>query len=504
MIKPTIQTARDGPPEIAPVDDHARFLLAAIVDSSDDAIISNNLNGIVTSWNEGAHRMFGYTGEEMIGQPILRLIPEELHIEEENILKRIRAGERIERYDTERVKKGGTRFEISATMSPVRDATGRVIGASKIAREISDRRRSEDSRLRLAAIVDSADDAIISKDLNGIISSWNEGARRMFGYTSDEMIGQPLLRLIPKEIQYEEEEILRKLRAGEKIDHYETIRLTKAGDPVEVSVTISPVRNSDGVVVGASKIARDISDRKRMEKVLIQSEKIATTGRMAAAIAHEINNPLEAVMNLIFLARQSRMQPEKVLSYLLTAESELERVSHIARQTLGYYRDTGSPSEIYLHDLIENVLAVYSSKLIGNGISVETHFNDLRKIVVSRGEMIQVFSNVIANSIDAMCRGGTLAISIRKTTALNAEGLQVIVRDQGKGILQEHLGKIFEPFFTTKGNLGTGIGLWVAKQLTEQRGGQILVSSSTEPGKSGTTVSIFVPFARPAAAGTGE
>ena len=299
-------------------------------------------------------------------------------------------------------------------------------------------------------------------------------------------------------------EILRKLRAGEKIDHYETIRVTKTGNPVDVSVTISPIRNREGEVVGASKIARNISDRKRMEKILMQTEKIATTGRMAAAIAHEINNPLEAVMNLIFLARQNRLQPEKTLDYLLTAESELERVSHIARQTLGYYRDTGSPSEVYLHDLIVNVLKVYGSKMLASGISVETSFSDLRKIVVSNGEMIQIFSNVIANSIDAMRDGGILAISIRKTAALNGEGLQVVIRDQGVGIAQEHLGRIFEPFFTTKGNLGTGIGRWVAKQLAERSGGQIIVTSNTESGKSGTIVSIFIPFARPMIAKTDE
>ena len=170
------QSEPDAPAMTAPADDLARFLLAAIVDSSDDAIISKDLNGIVMSWNSAAARMFGYTEEEIVGQSILLLIPKELHPDEDRILEKIRAGERIEHYETKRIKKNGERFEVSATISPVRDATGRVIGASKIARDISDRRQSDESRVRLAAIVDSADDAIISKDLNGIISSWNEGA----------------------------------------------------------------------------------------------------------------------------------------------------------------------------------------------------------------------------------------------------------------------------------------------------------------------------------------
>jgi PAS domain S-box-containing protein len=477
--------------------DSSRHLLAAIVESSDEAIISMNLEGIITTWNGAAQRVFGYTAAEIAGQPILRLIPEELHAGEIEILAKIRAGKRIDHYETVRVRKNGERFAISVTISPLKNDEGQVIGASEIVRDISDRKRTDDSHFRLAAIVDSADDAIISKDLNGIIKTWNQGACRMFGYISEEMVGQPMLRLIPEELHYEEEEILRKLRAGERIDHYETIRARKNGELVEVSVTISPIRNHEGRVIGASKIARDISDRKRVEKLLIQSEKLAATGRMAAAIAHEVNNPLESLMNLIYLARQNCAESPKAQDYLLTAEDELERVSHIARQTLGYYRDTGSPAELYLHDLIENVLTVYRSKLLGSGISVESSFNDLRKISVSRGEMLQVFSNLIANGIDAMKEGGRLFISLRKTTAVHGDGIQTVISDDGIGISPENLQRIFEPFFTTKGNLGTGIGLWVTKQLVEGRGGQIGVSSNTEPGKSGTRVTIFIPFATP-------
>jgi PAS domain S-box-containing protein len=354
-----------------------------------------------------------------------------------------------------------------------------------------------EARFHLAAIVDSADDAIISKDLTSVIKSWNESARRMFGYTAEEMVGQSILLLIPPELQYEEDEILRKLRGGERIDHYETTRVRKNGEKIDVSVTISPIRDDTGRIIGASKIVRDISDRKRMERLLVKSEKLAATGRMAAAIAHEINNPLESLMNLIFLARQNTPVQGKAHEYLLTAENELERVSHIARQTLGYYRDTGTPANVYLHELIENVLTVYHSKLITAEIVVQNQFNDLQKILVSKGEMIQVFSNIIANAIDAMPHGGLLNISTRKIIASLGDGIQIVIRDQGVGIQQEYLERIFEPFFTTKGNLGTGIGLWVAKQLLEKRGGQIAIASTTEGRASGTSVTIFVPFASP-------
>ena len=350
------------------------------------------------------------------------------------------------------------------------------------------------ARFHLAAIVDSADDAIISKDLNSKVKSWNDAARRMFGYTQEEMVGQSILRVIPPELQHEEDEILRKLRAGERIQNFETTRMKKSGEMIEVSITISPIRDQSGRVIGASKIVRDISDRKRMERLLVQTEKLAATGRMAASIAHEINNPLESLMNLVFLARQNSDHEGKAHRYLLTAEGELERLSHIARQMLGYYRDTGSPVAVHLHDVIETVLAVYRSKLLASGVAVETEFNDLEKIVVSKGEMIQVFSNLITNAVDAMRGGGVLHLSLRKVSGPGGIGIQSGVRDQGTGIPQENLDKIFEPFFTTKGDLGTGIGLWVAKQLVEKRGGEISISSSTEAGNSGTCATVFLPF----------
>ena len=187
----------------------------------------------------------------------------------------------------------------------------------------------------------------------------------------------------------------------------------------------------------------------------------------------------------------------KAHRYLLTAESELERVAHIARQTLGYYRDAGKPVAVHLHDLVETVLAVYQTRLLGNAIFVDRRFEDAEEIVVSKGEIIQVFSNIIANAVDAMTEGGSLHISTHKATGPTGDGIQTIIRDEGAGIEQEHLDKIYQPFFTTKGDRGTGIGLWVVRELVEKRGGQIGITSSTETGHNGTSVTIFLPFAIP-------
>lgn len=342
----------------------------------------------------------------------------------------------------------------------------------------------------LAAIVDSTDDAIISKDLNGVILTWNDAAAQMFGYSAHEIIGRNVRCLIPEELQHEEETILSKIRFGSRISHYETLRVRKNGEKFHVSITISPLIDSEGRIFGASKIAREITERKRLEKQVMDSEKLAATGRMAATVAHEINNPLDAVLNLIYLARTSGSLAE-ARSHLSTAETELERVAHIARQTLGYYRDDGLPTPVVLQQVIQHVLTVYQGKLTSADIATDCRFDDHPALLASRGELMQIFSNIVANAIDAMPQGGVLRVQTKRS--LNPDGIEIQLADSGSGIRRDDLPHIFEPFFTTKGNMGTGIGLWVVKQLVEKRGGHVAVTSNTDS-RSGTTVSIFFPL----------
>lgn len=263
--------------------ERARLLLAAIIDSSDDAIISKDLNGVITSWNRSAQRLFGYTPEEAVGKTVAELlIPPDRQQEEPEILARLRRGERVDHFETARRCKDGTLIDLSLTISPVKDARGRVIGASKIARDITDRKRGDRAALLLSAIVESSDDAIISKDLNGVVTSWNKSAQRLFGYTAEEAIGRTIAELlIPEDRQSEEPEILGKLARGERVDHFETIRRCKNGSLRHISLTISPVRDARGQIIGASKIARDITDRKRAEEA-IQQLNAQLTNELAA------------------------------------------------------------------------------------------------------------------------------------------------------------------------------------------------------------------------------
>ncbi len=358
---------------------------------------------------------------------------------------------------------------------------------------VSEALRDNSKRLgQLAAIVDSSEDVIISKDLNGIITSWNAAATRVFGYSAAEMVGTPILKLIPEHLHSDEKTILESIREGRRIEHFDTVRLTKDGRLLEVSLTISPIKDDQGQIIGASKILRDISDRKRMEESLLQAEKIAATGRMAATIAHEVNNPLEAVTNLLYLLRPMITDPDGI-NYLDSAESELARVSHIAKQTLGFYREHAAASSASLADLVSQAIMIYEPRCTGIGIKIKRSLNSSRKTVLRRGEIMQVVSNLIANSIYAMPTGGVLSISVDDVTG-PVDGIVLTVQDNGAGIAADDLPKVCNAFFTTRATVGTGIGLFVARQFVEGHGGHLEIESTTQADNHGTIVHVFLPM----------
>ena len=223
--------------------------LAKVVESSDDAIVSKDLNSTIISWNHAAERMFGYTAAEAIGRSIRIIIPADRQGEEDIVLAEISAGRAVTHYETIRQHRDGTLFAVSLTVSPIYDDAGKVVGASKIARDIRERKQADFAARRLAAVITSSDDAIITKNLDGTITTWNAAAERMFGYTEAEAIGRSIRMLIPADRQGEEDTVVAKLRAGETIDHYETIRCRKDGSEISISLTVSrsgmrPARSS--------------------------------------------------------------------------------------------------------------------------------------------------------------------------------------------------------------------------------------------------------------------
>jgi PAS domain S-box-containing protein len=355
--------------------------------------------------------------------------------------------------------------------------------------------KAEQTESRLAAIVESSDDAIIGKDLDGKITSWNATASRMFGYEPSEILGRSVLVLIPPERQFEEPEILNKLRRGEHIEHQITQRIAKDGTRLDVSLTISPIRDKDGRVVGASKIARDMTQTMRAEERLRVTEKLAATGRLASTIAHEINNPLEAITNILYLLRNEGGLTSEGSHLLQMADEELRRVSHMTKQALGFYRDTSSQSSFSVSGAIENVLAIYARRIANSNVKVESRLDPEAHLLAFPGEFQQVISNVLINAVDAMKgKQGRLMVRARRHRNSAADGVRITIADTGTGIPPEQKEKIFEAFFTTKAQTGTGLGLWLTRSLVQKYGGSVRMRSRNKTPRSGTVFSIFWPY----------
>ncbi len=398
-------------------------------------------------------------------------------------------------------------------ITPIRDRQGNIMRwfgtNTDISVEVTAREELRQSQLRLqtalvasqrlAAIVESSDDAIISKDLNGMVTSWNPRAERMFGYAAAEMMGRSITTIIPPELHADEQRILDTIARGERIEHFETVRVTKGGERIDVSLTISPVRDETGRIVGAAKIARDITQRKKAERALHMTERLASVGRLAATVAHEINNPLEAVTNLVYLAKECALGDD-VREYLEAAEQELDRVSHLTRQTLGFYRETRGARAMRLGSAIGPLITVFASRSRNKGIEIRPEIRQDPEIYAVPGEIRQLLANLISNSLDAVERAGRVRIRVSSATEWNGQrrtGVRLTVADSGPGIPAAMHAQLFEPFFTTKKEVGTGLGLWVCKSIVEKHQGSIRVKSSARPGRSWTVFSVFLPANSP-------
>lgn len=353
--------------------------------------------------------------------------------------------------------------------------------------------QTDEIRQQLAAIVTSSEDAIISFTVDGIVTSWNQGAQMLYGYTPQEILGRPLAVVVPVERMGELEHNLERLNREERVGSYETERIHKNGSRLRVLLSVSPIRNEKGQLAGASAISRDITQQKRTEEALRRNERLATAGRLTAAIAHEIRNPLEALINLVYLARRDAAGRDE---YLRLAEQEIGRLDSIAQQALGFARETTAPEQLNPAKLIDEVLQLYMRKLQQNNITIEKHTEEGLEILGFPGELRQLFSNLILNAMESMRDGGRLRIRVVRAhewAGEQREGVRVTVADTGSGISDHSLPHIFEPFFTTKKETGTGLGLWLAYGIVQKHSGWMRVASRTIPGSSGTVFMVFLP-----------
>jgi PAS domain S-box-containing protein len=347
----------------------------------------------------------------------------------------------------------------------------------------------------MAAIVEYSCDAIYSSRPDGTITSWNRAAELLYGYSAEEAVGSPIRRLTPPERLEELEANGRILNSGGHVAPYRTERMRKDGTHCPVLLSASSLRNVRGEIVGASTIARDISAEKQSEEAIRRSEKLATTGRLAASIAHEINNPLEAVINLLYLARHDSSHAAE---YLKQAEREVGRVAQLAQQTLGFVRDANASGWMDPAAIMDEILQLYSRKLEGRKIRVTRRYRDDCQISGHSGELRQLLANLVVNAVDAMKEQGSLHVRVAKGRDWQSgrEGVRITVADSGSGIPRSQLRQIFEAFYTTKRDAGTGLGLWVSRGIVEKHGGSIRVRSRTGGEATGTVFFIFLPQQR--------
>ncbi len=483
-----------------------RERLAAIVDSSQDGIIGKTLDGVITSWNASAERIYGYSAREMVGRPLELIVPPDQRPVMAAVFERLRQGEKIAPFETVRVRKDGQRIDISLSFSPVRDSSGQVVGASGIERDISERKRAEEERERLAAIVDSSQDGIIGKTLDGVITSWNASAERIYGYSAREAIGRSLDLIVPPDQQPLMTAVFERLRQGEKIEPFETVRVRKDGQRIDISLSFSPVRDAAGRVVGASGIDRDISERKRTEAELRRrTEQLVEADRrkdeFLAMLGHELRNPLAPIRNCLHILRSPRLSGDQGDRARLTIERQVLHLSRLVDDLLDIARI--SRGKILLRrerlDLVEAVRATVEDQrqdleAAGLAVALDLPAEPLW-IDGDPTRLSQAVGNLLNNAGKFTEPGGRITVVAQRE--LGSGTAAVAVRDTGIGMEPELLARAFEPFSQAergpdRGRGGLGLGLALVKALVELHGGSVEAAS---PGLGrGTEVVLRLPL----------
>jgi PAS domain S-box-containing protein len=360
----------------------------------------------------------------------------------------------------------------------------------------------------LAAIIESSDDAIIGKDLNGVILSWNQGAERLFGYTSDEAIGQPITLIIPGERHGEETEILAKLRRGERVDHYETVRMAKDGRLIDISVTSSPVRDRDGRIVGASKVARDITLRKQSETLIRETaRKLEAADRakteFLATLAHELRNPLAPIRNALFLVRLSGEEITSRVDWALTViDRQTQQLARLVDDLLDLSRIDNNRLDLRCEDTdFREVVkaAVETSTPTIHAAGHELAIAVAEEPIPFTGDVTRL-AQVISNLLNNAAKFTPKPDRIGHTVLADPASVTVIVRDNGVGIPPEKVGEIFDMFKQVDSSLarendGLGIGLTLVKRLVELHGGTV-TAASEGPG-TGSSFTVRLPRGGP-------
>jgi PAS domain S-box-containing protein len=502
------------------------ILSTDLIEALPDAVVAVDRDGTIVQINSQAQDLFGYDRDELVGQKVEMLVPESYRQEHHHHRKTFVATPKTRRMGTNLDlygrRRNGSEFPVEISLSPVSTEHGTLVLSA--IRDISERKKIDEelrraneelyqrtveqlgeSRSRLALIIDSSEDAIIAQGLDGIITSWNKGAERVYGYTPEEAVGEHISLLAPSDRPDEIPETLRKIARGESIEHYESLRVTKDGRLLNVSISVSPLRNAQGDVIGASAIARDITAQRRAENQLHQSQKMEAIGRLAGGVAHDFNNILGIISACSEFLRD-RIDPAAESSlYVENIKKATERGASLTRQLLAFSRASAiQPRVLDLQERLKDISKLLRP-LMGDDVEVLVVSRSPAAVVeADPGQIDQIVVNLAVNARDAMPHGGKfiLETSAVKFDEVFAEQHQAIaagryvvlaVSDTGNGMDEATVSRIFEPFFTTKEvGKGTGLGLATVYGIIKQSAGHILVYS--EPGH-GTTFKIYLPGA---------
>lgn len=478
-----------------------------IIDSLPGIFYLYNEQGRFLRWNDNFEKVSGFSGEEVAQMHPLDFFDEsEKELLKERILEVFNLGESS--VEANFLCKDGSKIPYFFTGKKTEiDNTPCLFGMGI---DISERKLAETASYKLAAIVESSDDAIISKDFNGTILSWNKGATRIFGYEPEEIIGKNIRLLFPTDLLEEENEIIKKVEKGEQVSNFETIRVKKDGTHFPVSLTVSPVKDPTGKIIGISKICRDITVEKQTaqafiesEEQLRQSQKVEAVGRLAGGIAHDFNNFLAVIMLHIDMLNL-QLPADSSLRYRVSEiKTVTENAAGMVKQLLAFGRkQTLQPHPIVLNQVVKQFMEVLRP-LVGEDIDIQLDLHpDLGVCFVDPNQINQVLMNLSVNARDAMPRGGKLRIrteniqlnkgDIRKRKPQpTGPYIQLTVTDTGMGMDNQTQKRIFEPFFTTKeSGKGTGLGLATVYGIIKQSNGFIWVESELN---QGTTFKIQFP-----------
>jgi two-component system, OmpR family, sensor histidine kinase VicK len=500
-----------GPSEPGSVDQRQLLLAAMLVASSDDAIIGLTPQSLITTWNRAAQRLYGYTAEEVVGRNISFLVPPDRLDELDGVVARVMKGGGAERYETTRLHKDGRLIDVEITVSPILDVAGTIVGTSAKPRDITERKRTDAVTAEMAAIVDSSNDAIIGKTLEGVVTTWNRGAEHVYGYKAAEMIGQSVSLLVPPGHPDEVRQIIGGMLANDaRTDHFETQRICKDGRIIDISMTVSPIRDSNGTIVGASSVARDVTEHNVMVAALKASElrSVLAVSRakdeMVSLVSHELRTPLASLLGFTELLYSREFSEEQRRLYLGVMLREGRRLTdlindvlHIQRLEAGHQDLNLAPAD--LGALIHRAVTAAGEDPLR---PIQVHeAAALPLVMVDTDAVLQVLANFLSNARKYSPDGGAISVSTRLVGGM----VEVDVEDHGLGVPADALPKLFATFYRVDTGdrrliKGTGLGLSINRRIVEAHGG-LVEAFSGGPGQ-GSCFQFSLPAAQatPAAA----